>query len=92
LRKVASASREKSIFSDGKGVIDFKVPKLMGPRTFEVIGIPFKKPGFYIVELESTILGKSLLGSPKPMYVPTAALVTNLSVHFKWGRESSLVW
>ncbi len=26
------------------------------------------------------------------MYVPTAVLVTNLSVHFKWGRESSLVW
>ena len=92
LRKVASASRDKSIFSDGKGVIDFKVPKLMGARAFEVVGIPFKKPGLYIVELESTILGKSLLGSPKPMYVPTAALVTNLSVHFKWGRESSLVW
>ena len=26
------------------------------------------------------------------MYVPTAVLVTNLSVHFKWGRESSVVW
>ena len=26
------------------------------------------------------------------MYVPTAALVTNLSVHLKWGREASLVW
>jgi len=26
------------------------------------------------------------------MYVPTAALVTNLAVHFKWGRESSLAW
>ena len=22
----------------------------------------------------------------------TAALVTNLAVHFKWGRESSLAW
>jgi len=92
LRKVASASRDRSIFSDGKGVKDFKVPKLMGTRAFEVVGIPFKKPGLYIVELESAILGKSLLGSPRPMYVPTAVLVTNLSVHFKWGRESSLVW
>ena len=64
----------------------------MGARAFEVVGIPFKKPGLYIVELESTILGTSLLGSPSPMYVPTAVLVTNLSVHFKWGRESSLVW
>ena len=26
------------------------------------------------------------------MFVPTAVLVTNLSAHFKWGRESSLVW
>jgi uncharacterized protein YfaS (alpha-2-macroglobulin family) len=26
------------------------------------------------------------------MYVPTGALVTNLSAHFKWGRESSLAW
>ena len=26
------------------------------------------------------------------MYVQTAALVTNLAAHFKWGRESSLVW
>ncbi|MGH8679688.1 MAG: MG2 domain-containing protein, partial [Burkholderiales bacterium] len=25
-------------------------------------------------------------------YVQSAALVTNLAVHFKWGRESSLVW
>ena len=92
LRKVASASREKSIFSDGKGVKDFKIPKPLGAHAFEVVGIPFKKPGLYIVELESALLGKSLLGSQRPMYVPTAALVTNLSVHFKWGRESSLVW
>ncbi len=28
----------------------------------------------------------------QPRYVSTAALVTNLSVHFKWGRESSRVW
>jgi len=92
LRKVASASRDRSIFSDEKGVKDFKIPKPMGPHTFEVVGIPFKKPGLYIVELESTILGSSLLGSPRPMYVPTAVLVTDLSAHFKWGRESSLVW
>jgi uncharacterized protein YfaS (alpha-2-macroglobulin family) len=26
------------------------------------------------------------------MYVPTAALVTNLGVHWKWGRERSLAW
>jgi uncharacterized protein YfaS (alpha-2-macroglobulin family) len=26
------------------------------------------------------------------MYVPTTALVTNMAVHLKWGRESSLAW
>ncbi len=29
---------------------------------------------------------------PKPFYVRSAVMVTNLSVHFKLGRESSLVW
>ncbi|HJX59806.1 MAG TPA: alpha-2-macroglobulin, partial [Thermodesulfobacteriota bacterium] len=92
LRKAASASRESSIFAQEKGVREFKVPKPEGAHAFEVIGIPLKEPGLYMVELESAILGSSLLGSPKPMFVPTAVLVTNLSVHFKWGRESSLVW
>ena len=92
LRKVASASRGSSLLGSEKGAKEFKVPKPLGGRAFEVIGIPFKNPGLYIVELESMILGNSLLGSPRPMYVPTAVLVTNLSVHFKWGRESSLAW
>ena len=92
LRKVATASRDKSILSDEKKAKDFKVPKPFGSKAFEVVGIPLKNPGLYIVELESAILGASLLKSGRPMYVPTAALVTNLSVHFKWGRESSLVW
>ncbi len=92
LRKVASATRGKSLLGSEKGARDFNVPKPMGPSAFEVVGIPFKDPGLYVVELESRILGRFLLGSPRPMYVPTAVLVTNLSVHFKWGRESSLVW
>ncbi|HEV2170694.1 MAG TPA: MG2 domain-containing protein, partial [Candidatus Binatus sp.] len=59
---------------------------------FEVMGIPLKRPGLYVVELKSTRLGTVLLGAPKPMYVPTAALVTNLAVHFKQGQANSLVW
>jgi uncharacterized protein YfaS (alpha-2-macroglobulin family) len=92
LRKVASASREKSILAGEEGVRDFEIPKPRGPRAFEVVGIPLSKPGLYIVELESSILGSALLKPSLPMYVPTAVLVTNLSVHFKAGRESSLVW
>jgi len=92
LRRVASASRERSMLTWDQDIKEFKVPKPSGSKAFEVVGIPFNDPGLYLVELESTLLGQALLASPKPMYVPTAVLVTNLSVHFKWGRESSLVW
>ncbi|WP_271300917.1 alpha-2-macroglobulin family protein [Sphingomonas sp. CV7422] len=61
-------------------------------RDFEVVGIPLGKPGFYVVELASPALGRSLLGRNAPRYVASAALVTNMAVHFKWGRERSLVW
>src|SRR6202008_2625745 len=51
------------------------------------------------VELASPRLGEALLTganpseTKKPVYhVSTAALVTDLAVHFKLGRESSLVW
>ena len=44
------------------------------------------------MEIESEILGAALIADKSPMYVSTAALVTNLSVHFKWGVQSSLVW
>src|SRR6266571_891121 len=70
----------------------FSIPKPGGAKAFEVVGIPLKAPGLYVVEIESAILGASFLQSNTPMFVPTVALVTNLSAHFKWGRESSLVW
>jgi len=92
LRRVASASRDRSILAEEKQAKEFKVPKPMGSRAFEVVGMPLKNPGLYVVELESAFLGTALLSPPQSMYVPTAVLVTNLSVHFKWGRESSLVW
>ncbi|HVI98134.1 MAG TPA: MG2 domain-containing protein [Sphingomonas sp.] len=61
-------------------------------KTFEVVGMPLKQPGFYVVELASPVLGQALLGRDTPRYVATAALVTNMTVHFKWGRDRSLVW
>lgn len=106
LRKVAWAEREESVFGDEKNAKKFTLPKPHEGKAFEVIGIPMKKAGLYIVELESAVLGNRLLPPldvptaagnkqlpiSQPMYVPTAVLVTNLSAHFKWGRESSLVW
>jgi uncharacterized protein YfaS (alpha-2-macroglobulin family) len=86
--------RDKSVFGSltAQRTRAFSIPKLHGSKAFEVIGIPVKSPGFYVVELRSELLGAALLGATKPMYVATTVLVTNLSVHFKWGAESSLVW
>jgi alpha-2-macroglobulin len=61
-------------------------------KDFEVIGIPLKDPGFYVVELASPTLGRALLDRPVTRYVAAGALVTNMAVHFKWGRDRSLAW
>jgi uncharacterized protein YfaS (alpha-2-macroglobulin family) len=95
LRKVAAAPRDASVFQRHPGSAagePFLLPKPHGANPLEVVGIPLRAPGLYIVELESPRLGASLLGKPRPLYVPTSVLVTNLAVHFKWGRETSLIW
>jgi uncharacterized protein YfaS (alpha-2-macroglobulin family) len=95
LRRVAEAKRETSVFAGsgpGPAARHSVLPRPGGADAFEVVGLPLGAPGLYIVELESTRLGQSLLEPPGPMYVPTAALVTNLGVHFKWGAENALVW
>lgn len=86
--------RDKSVFGLTASDLtrNFTIPKPHGAKAFEVAGIPLKEPGFYVVEIESEILGASQFGVSKPMYVSTTALVTNLAVHFKWGKDSSLVW
>lgn len=61
-------------------------------RAFEVIGMKLGRPGFYVVELASPVLGEALLGRKTPRYVAAGALVTNMAVHFKWGRSASLAW
>ncbi|MET0263999.1 MAG: MG2 domain-containing protein [Duganella sp.] len=70
----------------------FSMPKPGGRQQFEVVGIPLKKPGFYVVELASPRLGQALSGKSRTAYVSSAALVTNMVAHFKRGAQSSLVW
>lgn len=82
--------RGTPLLAEGQGV-KFQMPKPGSEREFELVGIPLKKPGFYVVEIESPKLGQAILGAA-PMYVATAALVTDMAVHLKKGRESSLVW
>lgn len=76
----ATAGKPLTVALPGKG------------KQFEVVGVPLARPGFYLVELASPILGQALLGRNVPRYVAAGALVTNMAVHFKWGRASSLVW
>ena len=87
-----AAEAKASIFEKDDKVNQFTLPKKLGGKEFEVVGIPLKKPGFYVVELASPKLGAALFADPGTYYVHAAALVTNMAVHFKQGRESSLVW
>ena len=85
-------ARELSFLKDKRGVASRELPKPGGSAEFEVVGIPLQKPGFHLVEIESRLLGAALLSTPKPMYVRTTALVTNLAVHLKRGKDNALVW
>ena len=79
----------------GVQTLDLPRPAQGDPRPFEVVGIPLS-PGFHVVEIASPMLGASLLDPrhvrDRTMYVRTSALVTNLGVHFKLGRENALAW
>lgn len=90
-------SRMLSLLNGQPGVktLDLPKPASGDPRPFEVVGIPLS-PGFHVVEIASQKLGTSLLderhGASRTMYVRTSALVTNLGVHFKLGRENAMAW
>ncbi len=92
LRRVAAAKREASVLAGEKGSRTLPVSMPAGREATQVVGLKMPGPGFYVVEMESRILGERLLDKAAPLYVPAAALVTNLAAHFKRGRESSLVW
>jgi hypothetical protein len=87
-------TREVSLLAKEADARRLELPMLAGgdPRPFEVVGIPLPEPGYHVVEIESMRLGEALLDKRAPMYVRTGALVTNLGVHFKHGRENSVVW
>ncbi|MFP5307234.1 MAG: MG2 domain-containing protein, partial [Gammaproteobacteria bacterium] len=81
-----------SVLAGARDALRLDVIKPGGARELEVVAIPLREPGLYVVELESPRLGRALNASERPYYVPTMALVTDLSVHLQWGLESSAVW
>lgn len=94
---LSKVERNQSVFqtpASNAKITSFQLPKPNGKKPMEVVGIPLESPGFYVVEITSEILAKHLFaeGEGKKMYVSSAALVTNLSPHFKWGKDTSLVW
>ncbi|MGV3571351.1 MAG: alpha-2-macroglobulin family protein [Ramlibacter sp.] len=90
-------ARMLSLLAGQPGVRAMELPRPAAdePRPFEVVGIPLT-PGFHVVEIASPLLGRSLLderyGGQRTMYVRTSALVTNIAVHFKLGRENAMAW
>jgi hypothetical protein len=87
-------TREVSLLAGEHKVKRSELPQLAStvPRATEVLGVPLPEPGYHVVEVESRVLGEALLGKRAPMYARSGVLVTNLGVHFKRGRSSSLVW
>ncbi len=92
------APRTVSLLKGQSGVQTVALPQAAQGevRSSEVVGIPLSEPGFHVLEAESPRLGAALLderlGQPRSMFVRTSALVTNLAVHIKLGREASAVW
>jgi hypothetical protein len=69
LQRLAGAQRETSMFSSvptGTPIKTLGLPKPGGADAMEVVGIPLKDPGFYLVEIESARLGAALLDKPNP--------------------------
>ncbi|OHX10702.1 hypothetical protein BI347_19470 [Chromobacterium sphagni] len=88
-------SRRLSLLAKNRDAVPLKLPTQPdknGKWPFEVVGIPLPRPGLYVVEVSSRLLGKSLLAANQPMYVRTAALVTNMAVHLKKSGENAAVW
>lgn len=92
------ATRTVSLLQGQSRVGSVQLPKVKNAEASdsEVVGIPLKKPGFHVLEVESPRLGAALLderlGAQRSMFVRTSALVTNLAVHLKLGRDGSAVW
>lgn len=68
------------------------VNKPLSAAETEVVGIPLKQSGFYVLEMTSPLLGQSLLDRKANYYVRTAALVTKMAVHVKYNQKQAWAW
>lgn len=68
------------------------LPRREGAAQFEVLGIPLGQPGLHLLEVESQLLGRGLLGDGRPMQVRAGALVSDLAVHLHSASTQAAVW
>ena len=67
-----------------------RLPEVQPRDHAHVVGIPLPSPGFYLVHIRNPPLQSPLVSQERE--VMARVLVTNLAVHMKYSRESSLVW
>jgi uncharacterized protein YfaS (alpha-2-macroglobulin family) len=84
--------RKVEMLKGESGLQSMTVPAGSPDKAIDVIGVPLAQPGYHVLELKSPRLGQSLLDPVQPMFVRTGTLVTNLGLHFKLGKDDSLVW
>lgn len=92
LRQNEWEDRKAEWLKDASDLQSMTVPPPNPDKVIDVIGIPLSQPGYHVLELKSPRLGQSLLDPIQPMFVRTGTLVTNLGLHFKLGKDDSLVW
>lgn len=77
---------------DHTQLLSLPSPPNIQEKEIELIGIPLEQSGLHILEAKSARLGASYIENDAPMYVRTAALVTNLAVHSKLSNHQLFVW
>lgn len=92
-RRKSPDPRSFSLLAQEKRARVQPLPRALGPKEFEVLGLPVPQSGVYLHEVESRYLGASLLDqTPGPMYVSAMSVVTNLAVHLRTGKQNAVVW
>lgn len=89
MQELQSAEEKDSLLIGKKRGKELKIPRTGPEKGYEVIGIPLKEKGFYVLELNSKNLNENY---DRDLYVKTAVLATNMAVHLKWGIDNTLVW
>ena len=93
LRKVAEARRDQSVFGAGpKWREDFHDSQTQRRQGVRGDGNSAQRARSLYRRAQQREAGLGAAGRQSAMYVPTAALVTDLAVHFKQGHDNSLVW